>query len=190
MKKIFILAAALIIGLKISSAFADLEKNKKVPNEAIHAEHDSSHDGDADKKDEKPDRSEKAEEYGHGEREEEGSNVGPDKGITVADEHDGIKLSDEAEKNFELKIMTLIGNASWEVPVSALLTSGEEINIYRVRNGFYKRIDFDLISKNATHMKISSKDLAKGDGVVTSGVGFLRTAELAASGGASEEHGH
>ncbi len=121
---------------------------------------------------------------------EENVNVGPDKGVTAADEHDGIKLSANAIKNFDLKSLTLTGNFPWEIPVAALLTAGEEVNVYRFRDGFYKRIDFALLSKNANSMKISFKELTKGDAVVISGVGFLRTAELTAFCGASEGHSH
>ncbi|MDG0815763.1 hypothetical protein [Bdellovibrio svalbardensis] len=122
--------------------------------------------------------------------EEVNSSVGPDKGITEADEHDGVKLSSEAIKNFELKTQILSGAAPWEIPSSAILTAGEEVNIYRLRNGFYKRIDFNLISKSGSSLKVNSKDLVKGDAVVMTGVGFLRTAEITAFGGAPEGHSH
>nr|WP_295903301.1 hypothetical protein [uncultured Bdellovibrio sp.] len=132
---------------------------------------------------------EESHEHG-GDESEENASVGPDKGITSFDEHDGFKLSPEALKNFELKTVALKGAVSWEVPASAVLYSGEEVNLYRVREGFYKRIDFDTISKNGSQVKIKSKDLQAGDEVVVQGVGFLRTAEIVASGGAPEGHSH
>ncbi|MEK2646329.1 hypothetical protein [Bdellovibrio sp. BCCA] len=121
---------------------------------------------------------------------EENASVGPDKGIISFDEHDGFKLSSEAIKNFDLKTVALKGSNPWEVPANAVLYSGEEVNVYRLRDGFYKRIDFDLISKNGSQIKIKSKDLQTGDELVVQGVGFLRTAEIVASGGAPEGHSH
>ena len=76
------------------------------------------------------------------------------------------------------------------IPASAILYSGEEINLYRLRAGFYKRIDFRLISKTAKEAKISSPDLKVGDEIVTTGIGFLRAAEIVATGGAPEGHSH
>ncbi|MBS1970345.1 MAG: hypothetical protein JSU04_08550 [Bdellovibrionales bacterium] len=117
--------------------------------------------------------------------------VGPDKGITAADEHDGIKLSSEAIKNFALQTLKLSSNPSeWEIPSKAILVSGEEVNIYRLRDGFYKRIDFTTVSKSAGKLKIKSKELKVGDEIVTSGLGFLRAAELSAFSSGEEGHGH
>ncbi|WP_374074666.1 hypothetical protein [Bdellovibrio bacteriovorus] len=124
------------------------------------------------------------------EHSEENNSVGPEKGITEFDEHDGFKLSAEAIKNFDLKSLRLKGAGPWEVPNSAILYSGEEINIYRLRDGFYKRIDFVVVSKSASQMKIKSADLKMDDHVVIQGIGFLRTAEIVASGGAPEGHSH
>lgn len=119
---------------------------------------------------------------------EENSNVGENKGITVFDEHDGFKLSSEAIKNFELKTVPVQGKGPWTVPAEAILLSGEETNIYRVRDGFYKRIDFTFVDKK--QRRIQSKNLHEGDAIVVSGLGFLRTAEIVASGGAPEGHSH
>lgn len=178
MKTKLILAIALLMLVKVSFAFADVKTESKAA--VSHASDDhKDHDGAEEK------------EHAHNEEAaEENQNVGPDRGITAADEHEGIKLSAEATKNFDLKTIELSGAAPWEIPSSALLTSGEEINIYRVRSGFYKRIDFNLLSKTATHMKVTSKELMKGDAIVIHGIGFLRTAEITAFGGAPEGHSH
>lgn len=125
------------------------------------------------------------------EKSEEGSNVGPDKGITEANKNKGFKLSAEANKNFDLKTMKLVGGGPWTLPSSARMLSQEEENIYRLRDGFIKRIDFNLISKDRSgKMNIKSEDLKEGDEVIIEGVGFVRIAELAAFGGAPEGHSH
>ncbi len=117
--------------------------------------------------------------------------VGPEKGITAADEHDGIKLSAEAIKNFGLQTQKLKSDPSeWEIPSNAILVSGEEVNIYRLREGFYKRIDFTVVSKSAGKLKIKSKELKGGDAIVLNGLGFLRAAELSAFSSGEEGHGH
>ncbi|MFM6928474.1 MAG: hypothetical protein ACKOX6_08410 [Bdellovibrio sp.] len=125
--------------------------------------------------------------HGH---EDAPASVGPNKGITEFDEHSGFKLSAEAVKNFALKFQILSGKNSWSVPVSAILYSGEEINVFRVRNEFYKRVDFKVVSKDAKQTLIKSSDLQDGDQVVIEGVGFLRAAEIVVTEGAPEGHGH
>lgn len=126
---------------------------------------------------------------GH-DHEGESSSVGPDKGITDYDDHSGFKLSSEAVKNFALKFQTLSGKNSWSIPNSAILYSGEEVNVYRVRAGFYKRVDFRLISKDDKQTQIKSVDLQEGDQIVVEGIGFLRAAEIVVTDGAPEGHSH
>lgn len=124
------------------------------------------------------------------EHEEANSNVGPEKGITEFSEELGFQLSPPAIKNFELQNFKLIKAGPWQIPSSAVLHSGEEVNLFRVRNGFYKRIDFITDKKSAQELTIRSKDLKEGDEVVIQGIGFLRTAEIVAAGGAPEGHSH
>lgn len=124
------------------------------------------------------------------EGEEESSQVGADKGILEANEKDGIKLSPEAEKNFEILKSKVINASSIELPKSAIVTAGTEINLFRLRNGFYKRVDFSLISKSTNSIVVKSAELAAGDEIVTAGMNFIRLAELAAFGGAAEGHSH
>ncbi|MBO9665376.1 MAG: efflux RND transporter periplasmic adaptor subunit [Bdellovibrio sp.] len=100
------------------------------------------------------------------------------------------KLSAEATKNFEVKTIKLSGKAPWGIPDSAVLYSGEEVNIYRLRKGEYQRIDFETSAKTVGTLKVKSRDLCEGDEVVTHGVGFLRAVDIVESGGAPEGHSH
>jgi len=126
-------------------------------------------------------------EQGHAHEEE---SFKPKGGLLAADEHDGIKLSPTAQKNFDLEMVTLSGKAPWSVPESAVLHSGEEVNVYRLRDGFFKRVDFNKKSQSAGKITLESKDLQSGDQIVTRGLGFLRIAELSAFGGTPEGHSH
>ncbi|MBC7456901.1 MAG: hypothetical protein H7235_01390 [Bdellovibrionaceae bacterium] len=121
------------------------------------------------------------EETGH----EENFQVGVGKGIVAASEDDGIKLSPQAEKNFEIQKVT--GNI---IAKSALVKVGEEVNIYRYRDGFYKRIDFQIVKKVGDQIHIKSHDLKPSDQIVVQGMGFIRVAEIAAFGGAVSGHSH
>ncbi len=132
--------------------------------------------------------------HGHGDSSahEGGENpqVGPKKGILAASEEQGIKLSPEAEKNFEIAKLKIATQANFEIPKTAIVTAGIEVNLYRYREGFYKRIDFELVSRTATGVVVHSKELKIGDEIAVTGLGFLRIAEIAAFGGAPEGHSH
>lgn len=195
-----------LLALALSSPAWSKEDEKSKDNHA-HAKEEEAHEHeeqagekdshghahDSDEKDEHG-HAAKKEEHGHGEgehgEEEGGSNVGPDKGIIEASEENGIKLSPEALKNFEIRTLKLTGGAPWTVPISARLLAGEEVNIYRVRDGAFKRIDFTQVKKTPDNLSVHSPDLRAGDEIVINGTGFLRIAELAAFGGAPEGHSH
>ena len=123
------------------------------------------------------------------EAETEAGKVGADKGITEAHENEGFKLSPEALKNFDLKYASVTG-AVVQIPSSARVTTGEEVNLYRARDGFFKRIDFQVVKAGSQTISVKSEDLRQGDQVVIQGHGFLRIAELAAFGGVADSHGH
>lgn len=155
-----------------------------------HDDHDDqgSHEGkEDDSHDEKHAHNEKSED-GHGE--EENSQIGPDKGIIAFDEDNGFKLSPEALKNFDLKMMNVDTRDTLTIDSVAIVTVGQEKNLFRFRNGYFKRIDYTLVSKTANRVTIKSKDLQTGDQIVVQGLGFLRISEIAATGGAPEGHSH
>ncbi|MDZ4083974.1 MAG: hypothetical protein U1E10_13610 [Bdellovibrionales bacterium] len=126
----------------------------------------------------------------HGDHDEEkSSQAGPDKGILAASADKGIKLSPEAEKHFEIRKMK-VTTGIIELPRTAIVTAGLEVNVFRFRDGFYKRIDFVQLKKFAKTISLQSRDLKMGDEIALTGLGFLRTAEIAAFGGAPEGHSH
>lgn len=130
--------------------------------------------------------------HNHEESEEEegGGSVGPEKGITEFSERNGFKLSPEALKNFDLKYLKLNGDGPWPIPKAALVHSGEETNLFRKRSGFFKRIDFETSKNTGNQLTVDSDDLRDGDEIVIVGLGFLRIAELAATGGVAHGHSH
>jgi hypothetical protein len=168
MKRLAILTAILAASM-VGTSFADEHAKDSGAQKHEHEEHG---------------------EEGKHARDEGDSQVGPEKGILEASESEGIKLSPEATKNFELETQSLSGQGPWSVPASARLLAGEEVNLFRVRNGFYKRVDFFLKSKTEERLIVTSRDLRAGDFVVTKGIGFLRISEITAFGGAPEGHSH
>lgn len=143
----------------------------------------------AEKKSEASEHHDEAE-HEHGEEEEGAENVGPDKGIVEANESKGFKLSPEALKNFEIKTLKFTGDGPWTVPSGAVVHSGEDTNLIRVRAGFFKSVDFKIIKKSGTSIVVDSDDLREGDEIAVTALGFLKIAELAAFGGVAHGHSH
>jgi len=171
---------ATVIAMFTGVSYATDEPSEKHDNET-HAKHGHSDEGGH------------GHGHGHGEdedTEEESGNVGPNKGILEANERSGFKLSPEAIKNFELKFMKLSGDGPWTLPKSAVVHSGEEVNLFRFRSGSFKRIDFKTLRKSGSDLTVDSDDLREGDEIVLVGTGFLRVAELAAFGGVAHGHSH
>lgn len=159
------------------------DKEHKEHAKAPHDDHDEKENDDHD------DHAEEGHE-GHDESAEENPQVGEGKGITAATPEQGFKLSEQATKNFEIETVKVESNQSIIIPKMAIVTAGDEVNIFRLRDGFYKRIDFDTIKKDSKQVTIKSKDLKVSDQIVVHGNGFLRIAEIAAFGGAPEGHSH
>ncbi|MER2510999.1 MAG: hypothetical protein ABTQ25_01015 [Nitrosomonas ureae] len=197
MKRLLIIVAVLsYLATFAVNAQKDEHKHEK---EAPHADHDEhkedghKHD-EHEREDEHSGADERGESHEHGKSNEHGEHeesaqVGPDKGILEASESEGFKLSPEAEKNFELSRVK-VSSDSVELPKSAIVTAVSEVNVFRYRNGFYKRIDFSEVNRSQGKIRIRSKDLKSGDEIVVHGLGFLRIAEIAAFGGAPEGHSH
>ena len=139
---------------------------------------------------------EKSGEHAHGSGEGEGEHaegnkaVGPDKGILEANERSGFKLSEEAWKNFGIRTIDASTPGIYTLARRSIFFGLQERNVYRLRDGYFKRVDFAVISKSGSEYRIQIKDLRVGDKIVTSGLGFLRIAEIAAFGGVGEGHAH
>ena len=101
----------------------------------------------------------------------------------------GLKLTDQSIKTFGLLYLKYTG-VQTQVSKEAIYKGLNEVNLYRLRDGFFKRIDFKTLSQNKDSYTVSSTDLKNGDQIVIKGVGFLRIAEIAASGGLSDSHSH
>nr|BDT28544.1 hypothetical protein BHI3_20100 [Bacteriovorax sp. HI3] len=143
-----------------------------------HAEHKDDHKDEHGKEEHKDEHKEEhKDEHGHGDDHKEGMS------------ENGFKLNEKSTKKFGIHTVTLKAGIV-EVPREAIFKGLNEVNVYRLREGFYKRIDFKTLENKKDVLKISSSELKSGDQIVIQGVGFLRIAEIAASGGISDSHSH
>lgn len=126
-------------------------------------------------------------EDGHGDH-ESSSVVGHDKGITEKSEN-GFKLSSEAIKSMEIKTQTIQGS-KLSIDKKTLVSVKDEKSVFRIRDGWIKRIPVQILNHNQGLYNVTSTLLQVGDQIVIQGTGFLRTAEIFATEGASHGHSH
>jgi len=146
-----------------------------------------------DYKDAHPKDSDHSEEDEHHEEEAEVSlNVGPDKAVIAADPKKGLQLSPEAIRRIKLEKTQLTSAAPFRLPQEAILRSGVESAVYRLREGWYKSVHGSVRyeSGKALFTPEQSNELRSGDEIALRPVAILRLAELDAFSSGEEGHGH
>ncbi len=109
------------------------------------------------------------------EEEEGGQLVGPEKGVIERGPL-GFKLSPEAQKNFEIEIITFNPTLNSKSSQPWLVKIKDGKYAYRTHDGWIKRVKIE--------------QLKSGDQVVSKGTGYIRGAELVLEQGASHGHSH
>lgn len=126
-----------------------------------------------------------------GEHEEEGGDrTGPGKAVLEASAERGMRLSEPASKRIGVKTVPVGKEPVHRLPVAALVVSEEEVGVYRLREGWFKHVDVEVVSRERGSAVVRSGDLAAGDRVVVAGAPLLRVAELDVLGGEGADHGH
>ena len=126
---------------------------------------------------------------GHGGHEEEGGGVvGPEKGI-IEKGPLGIKLSEEAVKTINPESV-IWQSGSITIPYQGLVRIKDTKSVYRLRNGFFKRVPAVVQSREGDRVTVTVAGLEAGDKIVVSQAGFLRIAEVITEEGASHSHAH
>ncbi len=122
--------------------------------------------------------------------EEASSGIGPGKAVTETSKTLGLKLSEKAIQTLSLHTSAIQSQNTHRLPSKAIVYFQDEAGIYREKDGWYKLIEVEIVSRAGVETTIKSSDLKPGDHLVIDGVPLLRVAELNAFGGAGEGHGH
>ncbi len=154
-------------------------------------EHGKEHSESGEKHEHDKEHSESGEKHEHGHsHEEERTNVGPDKGVTAADEDKGFVVKEQVETNFSIKKHKIKASTTISVPKAALLFSGLERQVFRNRETYWKAVDVKILKQSKEVFEISSTELQAGDSIAISGVGFLKIIEQSVFGPVIEGHVH
>lgn len=184
-----ILLAFLFTGLASLSSFASEDHDHEKDHQHTEQESEKHDDHDEPTKEDHPhDEEEKDHDHKEEAHEEKSSAVGADKGI-LEKNSEGFKLAPEAIASFGLEMRTL-GSSVFEIPHEALVIVKMEKAIYRVRNGWIRRVPVKVIKKQNKQITIEVSNWQSGDQLIIKGVGFVRTSELVAEEGMAAGHSH
>lgn len=103
--------------------------------------------------------------------------IGLGKAVLEAIEANGIKLSEKASQNLNLRLVTVSNNGVSKVPISALVKFQDFLAVYRKRDGWFKMVEVEPRFQDQTAL-ISSKDLKAGDELVVENASLLRVVDL------------
>ncbi len=118
-----------------------------------------------------------------------GKAIGKGKAVEEVDEVKGFKLSKEAIKTLELKLLTVDGD-EFLIDKATLVTSNNTKGIYRFRAGFFKLLPVDLKKEEAGKYLVKVKGVDFGDQIVINGMGLLRVADVYSTDSSEYSHAH
>jgi len=86
--------------------------------------------------------------------------------------------------------MKPVGSSNISIDKNTLVLVKDEKTVFRVREGWIKRVPVKVLTKSGGIYSITSNSLKSEDQIIVHGTGFLRIAEVFATEGASHGHSH
>ncbi len=106
----------------------------------------------------------------------------PGKAVYETSSEQGMKLTEKALKNIEVKTIKIVSNQDNPLPLDGIVRFQDQVGVYRLRRGWFKLILVQLEKRDGQQVVVRSKDLQPDDEIVIQGAGLLRVAEMDASG--------
>lgn len=107
----------------------------------------------------------------------------PGKAVFEYSVESGMKLTEKALKNIEVKTTKVSSGSQQAISANALVYFQDQIGVYRLRNGWFKLVKVQLIKKGSSEVVIQSPELGADDEVAIHGADLLRVSEMDAAGG-------
>ena len=104
----------------------------------------------------------------------------PGKAVFLTSPESGMKISEKALKNIEVKLMKF--SPAQAFPVESIVRFQDQTGVYRVRQGWFKLVPVQFKNTNERRVSIQSKDLQAGDEIAVHGADLLRVSEMDAFG--------
>ena len=105
------------------------------------------------------------------------SRIGPGKAVLEAVEANGIRLSEKAIQNLNLRFAPVGRDGVIQMPRSSLVKFQDFLAVYRKRDGWFKMVEVEPQVQGGMAL-VESKDLKTGDEVVVENAPLLRVVDL------------
>lgn len=102
------------------------------------------------------------------------------KAVSESSQNKGIKLLLKAQKNIGIRTEKLSFKDYFIIPKSSLVYTKDKTGVYCLRDGWFKFVEVNLISKNENSLSVSSKELNINETIVIEGAALLRVSEMEA----------
>lgn len=153
------------------------------------SEHTTHHDHEDSDRDDKDRHEEDAKEKPT-EVEPTAGGVGPGKAVLEASPENGMRLSEKAITTLGLKFRKIEKPLplviSFSGPTSPIVYHQAETGVYRLRDGWIKLIDVEILKSSPGKVTIQSRELKPGDQFVAEGASLLRVTELDVTSGGGD----
>lgn len=153
-----------------------------------HADGEKHSDGDKHAEGDKHADGEKHDEKGAKE-EAANPNVGAGKAVEAIDHDKGMKLSAKAAATLGVKTAPVAGSDPYRVQAASLVFFQDEVGVYRLRDGWLKLIEVQVVEKSKKDAVVRTREMKRGDQIVVAGTALIRVTELDLSSG-DVGHGH
>ena len=105
------------------------------------------------------------------------------KAVYETSPENGMKLTDKALQNIEVKTEKLSGSARHSIPRASLVFFQDDVGVYRFRDGWFKLVKVTVLNKDKAKAEVQGGELKASDSIVVYGADLLRVSELDAMGG-------
>jgi len=94
----------------------------------------------------------------------------------------GMKLTDKALINIEVKTMKLDSTGDYNLPPESIVHFQDQVGVYRRRDGWFRLIKIQILKNSDREVSVRSTELRAGDELVIHGADLLRVSEMDAFG--------
>ncbi len=94
----------------------------------------------------------------------------------------GMKLNEKALKNIEVQTKKISPSNDQVIPLDSIVNFQDQIGVYRLRDGWFKLINIEILNKDNRQATVRTNELKGGDDLVIHGADLLRVAEMDAFG--------
>lgn len=113
--------------------------------------------------------------------------VGPGMAVLAANEKDGMQFSEAAVRRLGLTFLKATAAEAQLVPLKSVVFFRDEAGVYRVRGGWFKLVEVEVVAKSPREARVRTSEFKPGDRIVVEGAPYLRAAELEILGAEKEE---